>query len=431
MKSVLKFKVKPTPIFVLIVFIILCWYHFFYLVSFTDGIESLLKNENLITIVVIFSLLFCIYTLFLKAEIRKKYSQHIKYLSVLLLCVACLLLYTSFKYPNQDLFISIKSSTVFMMPIFSLIIIMYMEKGGNIENILRIMNVAATLWYIIIIVQVFLNNLNLGFFGDFKTYLSQYYNEGNYGLRINLHVFGNFMIIYNLICTKYNQKIVSKIFHLADFLLGVFCLIFIQQTRALIFYMVVCIAIWMFMFSERSLKTRMLQIILLLLAFYLICFTDLFHDFFSSFSLSGERAFSTSARLYAIDYYMDCFQKNPLFGNGFADGWITSEYFYIEHGSRGIAYYSDVGIFGLLGNIGLCSIVVFIYPITRMIFVWKNKTTELSRKIKVIMLMMIVYFIATMPTYIVTNGRNSLFFAIAIGAYEYINVSADKRRINE
>lgn len=423
----LKINTKAFPIFLLICLVFFAWHEFFLVYNFSESVDLLLKSDNIILIISVASLIFLSTVLILKKKFVSTYSKYLKYIMSLICAIFFVMMYSFVKYPRQSLFTVFKEASVWLVPIFSLIVIFYLERGGSIQSLLECMNFFAVMWYILLIVQVFWYNQTGSFLLNFQEYFLQHYNEGDYGIRVNMHVFGNAMIIYNAICLKYDKYIKMKIWHLSALIMGIYCLMVIQQTRALIFYLVVVVAISFFVFSDKGIKTRIIQLTIVLVAGYTLCFTDIVGSFFDSFSINGEKAISTSARLYALKYYMECFFDNAIFGNGFADGAKGSVYSVIEHGTSGLAYYGDMGIIGAMANIGLMTIITFIIPIIRMIKVWKNKMKYYDEKVKAVLLSFIIFFIVSSPTYFVMSGRNVLLFAIVFGIFEYINVSINRK----
>lgn len=118
---------------------------------------------------------------------------------------------------------------------------------------------------------------------------------------------------------------------------------------------------------------KMLIVVILLCGFF---GTDIVSNFLDSFSLNATRAYSTTARLYAIDFYCSAFLKNPLFGIGFADGTVNAA---VVHGD-GRANVSDVGIFAQIAKYGIFILPVYILPLIhsgkRIAIIWKMNYVE-------------------------------------------------------
>lgn len=77
---------------------------------------------------------------------------------------------------------------------------------------------------------------------------------------------------------------------------------------------------------------------------------------------SGERVASFNVRLEAINYYLNHFRDNGIFGIGFAND-VT--YFLLNHGysqtfQKSAYYYDDVGVFGFLGKFGILGLFVLL-----------------------------------------------------------------------
>lgn len=405
----------------LLIFIFLCWHQFFYLFAFSESIDALLRVDNLVPIAAFISIICTLFIILFKNKYFKKYNKLFIYFVSLTIAMGIVIVYSMAKYAHQSYFHTLKGAAVYFMPFVSVIVILYLESGGTVGRLLSIVNAFSFLWYLLVIMQVIYYKNNGAFFLDYGTYMKQYFNQGKYGLRIGMHVFGNIAILYNLVNIRYTKRFI-KIWHFINFILGLYCFIFIQQTRSLFFYIFFCIAVYIFVSPDKSAKTRILQFTAMVFALYVVAFTNIINSYIESFSLQGDNAFSTSTRLYAVQYYISCFLKNPFVGNGLADGGKESYYYSVEHGSAGIAYYSDVGLIGVLANLGLVTIVVYIIPMVRMIKIWIRTHKFMETRMEIFSLLTLVYFVITAITYSLVIGRNSLLFAIAIGLFEYVNV---------
>lgn len=416
-----KINLKSAPYIFLLVFISLCFYHFFYLFAFPGSIVALLRMDNLIPIAAFVFILCTLYIVLFKKKFVIKYHGLFNYFVWLTLAMVIVIVYSMIIYTRQSYFHTLKGAAAYFMPFAAVPVILYLERGESAGKLLSIINIFSFLWNLLIITQVIYYKGTGSFFLDFGTYMRQYFNQGQYGLRISMHIFGNIAILYNLVNIRYTRRFI-KIWHTANFILGLYCLIVIQQTRSMLFYVFACIAVFIFCNSDQRWKTRLVQFIAIVFVLYILFSTNIISDFIESFSLQGDQAFSTRARLYAVQYYTSCILKNPLVGNGLADSGKESYYWAVEHGPAGIAYYSDVGLIGVLANLGLVTIIVYIFPIVRMIKIWMRTHKYMEKGVETFSLLTLVYFVITAVTYSLVIGRNSLLFAIAIGFFEYANV---------
>ena len=101
-------------------------------------------------------------------------------------------------------------------------------------------------------------------------------------------------------------------------------------------------------------------------------------------------------------------------------GWPSDAgYSQVAHGLLGTAYTSDVGFIGLLAETGLFSLVFFVIPIIRMIYVLvKTKEMPLDA-MRMFLMVLIVYLLTTSATIIITDGARCLALPIIMALYEY------------
>lgn len=216
---------------------------------------------------------------------------------------------------------------------------------GGTRVLFRTLNVFAFGIYILTTVQFVMFKFNGVIF------LPGYFINGatplmNGTLKMHLPWFANIMIFYNFyMFASYRYDDIPKpgkvkLIHQMLFLLGLFDCIVISRSRGVIFSVLLVLAIIIFMDknSARGFVKKFILIVLLLVGSFV---TGTITDFISSFSLNATRAYSTTARLYAIEYYWNYFVEHPLIGFGFAD-YIS--YYNIIHGD-GRAAISDVGFF--------------------------------------------------------------------------------------
>lgn len=419
----MRIRKKPLLSMVSLIFLFLCWHHFFLIVSLPDKIDKILEYDFLVPLISLIGGIYCIFVILLNRKFINKYKELFRYLMVLTIFMFVLFLYSTMKYNKQLIIVTGKGVLPFLTALFTIPLLLYFEKGGKTEHLFEVINLFSIMWDFLVIAQVVYYKKYGVFWGDFWTYFKRFYNQGTYGLRISLNVFGNIMILYNLVYLRYTRKIIWKIWHLFATILGIYGLIFIQQTRAVYLYIVICVFVWIYFYSEKTIRARIIQFSGLGVVVYVLFFSNVVSKFISSFSLTGENAFSTSARIYAIKYYIDCMLKNPIFGNGIADGAANSFYSYIEHGSKGIAYYSDTGLIGLMANIGILgALIIYVIPVIFMYKSWKQNHYYLDKKNEVFLFLIIVYCIVTVPTFLIVGEANryALLLPIFISIFESI-----------
>lgn len=287
--------------------------------------------------------------------------------------------YSLFKYHNQTLmgtFVGDSSHYKMLLIVLLVPLAKLCLDNGGTKWLFKMMNVFAALLYFLVAVQFVIYNLN-------KTVFLHAMSAGsdipllNGTLRISLSWIGNLMILYNfhMFYKDTKDKQTNKVKHFVLFAIGFVELIVISRVRGTT--LAVTIGILVLIFADRSTqKTMMKKMLIVVILLYGFFGTDIVSNFLDSFSLDATRAYSTTARLYAIDFYWSAFLKNPLFGIGFADGTVNAT---VVHGD-GRANVSDVGIFAQIAKYGIFILPVYILPLIhsgkRIAIIWKMNYVE-------------------------------------------------------
>ena len=401
----------------LIFFIILFEYHFFYLFDYEVGIIALiLKLGDQMIIGGLSCLVALCAWLFYRRRIRQ-YSKYLrKYCAAVFFIFLLFVLYTTIIYPNQKIADTFRIGGRFLHPILAIGFIFIFDRDKGPERWLSILNKISFCWYLYIIVQSIAFNLSGRLLFDMASYFSGGSGTGFIGnVRISLGAFGNIMLLYNIVYVMNKSNRSIPWFAIIQIILGAYCVVFIQQVRAYIVVLFVCVTVIILLAS----KTKFQQVIkpLLILGIVIfLCTSSLVQDFIYSFSTESELGTSTEARLYAWEYFFNAFLKNPLFG--FA--WPGDEaYFSIAHGPLGTAWANDVGVVGLMAQLGLFAIPFYVVPLIRMVYIlhkigWKRAARE-----NMFLVVLLVYLIGTSITLLITDSGRSIAFPFVIALYEY------------
>lgn len=395
-------------------------YQIFYLSPLPSWLEFLKNNQMNLTVGLV-SILCAVYYF---EKYRKRniglYNRLFLYAGICLLTWIVLIIYSVFMYPNQPLRLTVGFHATFLYIFLSIPCITLFLLEGDRNTIFTIMNIVACVWYLLLIYQHIVYNNSSQIVFNFQELLSSTTRalEREHGIRISLKSLGNIMILYNF-DNFFNKKTMGKwrLCSLAAFVMGMYCLIMVQQTRAMIFVVLCALAV-IAVFGAKNLNKKVIVfavgIVLIAILFYSGVITDFLHSF--SLQESNAERLGTSIRLRALVYYMQCFLSRPFLGNGF-----TSDYYYpeIQHGSSGECFYSDVGIIGLFGEVGLTALIFYIYPLWRVI-----KTSRLAYKKRLqteysFLIGLAVYLIVSSATLIITATNMMVAFPVIIAYAEY------------
>lgn len=349
---------------------------------------------------------------------QKTYRKLFKYYWICAILWIVIVIYSTIIYPAQPFSKTIGAHASLMYIGFAIpcLSLFYMQKG--IDGLFKLINIIVFVWQILLVYQFFVWAYSGTFIFDFESIFSQQIRIRNYGLRIPLKSLGHLALLYNFDCfVNRRKKGISKYFSIIQIILGIFCLIFVQQTRAFILIDFLAIAVIAICGAKRMTKKFVIFTVFIAVIGYFIS-NHILTEFFNSFmiSASNNQSLGTSIRLDAIKYYLQRFFDTCFLGNGF-----SSDLYYpaVHHGASGDFFYNDVGIFGLIGEIGLAAVVFYGLPLwyatkTLIIVLRKGLRYEYTLYISIV-----VYMIGTSFTLILTDQERATAFPIVIAVIEY------------
>lgn len=423
MKVVIRIK-KETPsvkilsIFFLVLFIL--DYEIFYLFEIPGFMRILKDNQlNLVTGFLGILLSGYYYSKY-KYETIKLYNRNFLYAITCAIIWIILVIYSIILYEKQPIRLSLGFHATFLYFFLCIPALVIFQKSHNKMKLFDIMNWISIIWYIIIIFQHFVYAASHTLIFNMQELMSNSSRDmvRNYGIRISLKSLGNLMILYNfdIVFNKRKTEIGRKISFIS-LALGLYCLIVIQQTRSMLFIILCSIAIIM-LFGAKRIRKKIIVLAIMVFGFAFFIQSGILSDFFSSFSTKASNAnrLGTTIRLGAIAYYFECFLRNPLLGNGFSSSLYYPE---VQHSSSMLFYYVDVGIFGLLGEVGLMAIPLYVYPLVR---ITRNTFNLFKRKLLTnysFLAGITSYLLFSSLTFLITTPQLMLAFPI-IYAYSEI-----------
>lgn len=404
-------KIKTFKMFTIsIILLAIMDYCLLYVIKIPFGLSKYWSqyDKTLLALIAIFIVIFASQS-DTKLLTRNKFL--FSYFVILVVSFIILTLISRLYYPLQTLTNTFRqwSGYLLVMLAFPMLKLFIDQHGYN--RMFYWLNRIVFIYYVIIIFQRIIYNTSGVFF------LTLDENIRNETIRIILGSLGDWMILYNFdnwFCKRNNDK---RWFSFVQTVLGLYCLLVVQQTRA--FTLTICICMFVIvLMNSTSPKKTLRNILLIIVAFLVLVYSGFLGSFLNTFIENNiEYSGSAIARLSATNYYWRVFFSNPLFGQGI----IAHEaYFFIEHGALGIYNYSDVGIIGLLAQIGLFIVPIYIWPLLR----WGRISIGIAMKKEYrkewgFIVAMYAYLLCTTPTLIITNvGRIFLFpFYFAINEY--------------
>lgn len=419
MKS--NFKMNKVTIICFVFFVlILLDYRLFYLISY----PTILQGNRMR---MIFSMIGAVLSIGMYTKYNsinpRLFNKCLKFYFACVCSWLFLVLYSCIKYPKQPLLVTVVEHVGLLFVGLIIPALVVFQKRGN--RLFEIANYIVFAWYVILLIQmvVYLKSGELIFseelYSDIRT--------RSYGIRIGLGSFGNAMILYNVnqVFNCYLTKR-KKLFSEIQIILGVICLIFVQQTRA--FTAIVLLASMAIVFwGTRKASKKLYLIAIIMIGFIWSLYNGVLSKFLSSFSLdiTNSERLGTIIRLEAIMYYIKCFVNTLFLGNGFAN---YNYYPSVQYGmsSQYQYYYSDVGIFGLIGEIGIFALLFYIGPLIGMcklaVKILKNKL----QKKYAFFLGLVVFLVATSATLIITDDFRIAFYPIVLAYGFHIETELKK-----
>lgn len=129
--------------------------------------------------------------------------------------------------------------------------------------------------------------------------------------------------------------------------------------------------------------------------------------------ISSETVYSYYHRVNEAKYFLECFFRNIIFGNGLLRNIPDySGYFIIPHGNAGYGY-SDIGLIGLIGKLGLCGVVMYFW----LLYVF-FKNLKVGNKINVLNLSIFTSTILSMATLSLFDAERMFLLIIFMAVYE-------------
>ena len=117
------------------------------------------------------------------------------------------------------------------------------------------------------------------------------------------------------------------------------------------------------------------------------------------------------------------FCDSILFGNGFSN---YRYYPAVQYGPLGTFYYSDVGVFGLLAETGLMSVIFYFVPLVHIIKTGVRTQRTEQRKKYAFLIGMIVYLVGTSISLLITDSGRALAYPFVIAMDLYISANLHK-----
>ena len=417
---ILKIKVKTikfsTIVRIILLLIVLIDISFFYLLNLPKSFGN--YKYLYITIVIIVLCSACCFNTKIK-RCTFKYRSFLKYYTPFLLVALILMLfYSQVVYTSQSLVQAFIAEYYFLIILLVYPIIYIMNIDNGYDKIFRMLNAVTFLWYIVMIFQSILYN------GTGDLFLKGYFMTDRVVIRSGIRIFsstlGNIMILYNFNAFYNNyKKKKDLLFYLMMFVLGMYCLLVIQQTR--MYTIAIIISLLFLIFSTNKLNTKVIiNVLVLSIALLILIQSKSLSVFFTSFT--DGKIDTTNVRIDAITYFKGYIIKNPIFGMGLVS--YGGNYNSILRGFDGSYYLDDLGFIGLLTKTGFFALSIYVVLIFRFIYIYRRICKKNSCKENGFLLSLLTFLIISSISIIITDPVRiiALPFIFAIFEYKYIQI---------
>ena len=365
----------------------------------------------------------CTLILFFSVVLNKQrlsYLRNMKsmlnYFIVLAVFLVVQFVYTIIKYDAQTIESFLQVANPYIYILLSFYLVYVFRKEESIDRVLDMITFFVVINMAIYIVEAFLyNSANITLFNylEYKTALTR-----NGRLRLwDLSSLEGLAAIWLFYCIMFKKG--KKLKNIVFLIIVFFALYYIEQTRIMQTSLIVSfVVIYLFNPSKNTVALlRKAGIIALMLL--IIVITGVVDSFLSTFSSSGELGSSTVIRQDEFVYAFRLFLKYPVNGLGLMPTSIRDLYYsYYGAGKLG---FTDIGIVGLLAQVGLWSVVLYIIPVLRFAFyiprIKKNNIKEIP-----FLAALLSYLFITSVTLLILNSTRAFMWPFCIALFEYFIV---------
>lgn len=309
-----------------------------------------------------------------------------------------------FRYDGEHIYNHVFLYGGVFLSIMAFPMIKLFNRQEGYEKLLTVLNFWAFIVYSLFIIQAFLYS-NTG-----QMVLNIEYRQRSESLRMALPCIANVMVLYNF-CRVFCSKEEKKLFNIIQLIMGLYCVFVIQQTRA--YYIVLCISFVVVLIFASEDKTKTVRNILIIAVVVgIVIYLEIFEQFLDTFSEKSSEAAGNIARSGAFAYFWSEFLRTPIFGHGFL---TTQSNLTIRTGTGHIFYYADTGIVGVMAQIGIFVIPVYIWPVIH----WGKIVLKNIKMLDPFLVGLFVYILTTSPTLICTNPERCILMPLVLALFAY------------
>lgn len=340
-------------IFAMVVFSILAEHQFFYILPIDSGIIKML----LLLVVCTATICVIMATSLKGMKVNNRFL--LLYCAVILLFFSMQLCYTMLVYEEQTLTTFLQMSQSYAW-IFLMIPIIYLfsNKTGMNNSLEILKKIVALTMALYLIYAVVYNNtgrelLNISFYKKIMVR----------NARLRLWDLSSLEALAILWCFNKVLHNINRMWNLVLLAVMMAALLYVEQTRMMQIGLIVSMTGMFVLKKDNNTSSKIIKGIAIIFAILFIVISGIIDQLFSSFDMSSQFGSSTEIRLDEIKYAVAMVLENPIKGTGLIDSDILDMYYkYYGRTSYG---YTDIGFLGLYAQIGIWSVLLYLWPMIR------------------------------------------------------------------
>ncbi len=316
-----------------------------------------------------------------------------------------------------DMFICVGS---YLLLMFSLVMIVGMEKYGTEKFMKMFYILAVTFMFLRLIDAISSNILGIALIGGHINSKTAFVRASAGSLYVVVMIY----TFWKIVTSEATRK------DIAVFMLGIILELYVQQTRMYQLSLLISF-LFMWIFQRKKTSIKLFQYVIIIVFTGIFFGLGLHHEIINSFSIDptvNDAAASSIARLNSIAYFTGFFLERPLLGMGWVrpvGDYLTS----IAYGPTHTAYLDDLGFLGQVFRMGILGAMFYVLLIARFAYIYFRLPK--SSKYKTLVLGILVFIIISAGTLNCFDGQRILGTAFFMAIVEKIYITGKSGGENE
>lgn len=351
-------------------------------------------------------------------NIRKIELQGLRFLYKYLFIIVVFLLgqyiYTKQMYHSQNLldFFRVAQGYLYLIMLIPLFYLFQSDIG--LEKVLDSFKILVFITLLIMIVNAYFYNTR-----GVNIIPINYYTElmrRNNRLRVlDLSSMEGMAIIWTFYELLYRKR--HKCLNSVILLVSFGALIYVEQARVIQISILMSLAIMYILKADRRRNAILMKIACICLVGGYSVLSGQIGEVIRSFSANGAYGSSTTIRLDEVRHAIQLISKYYINGVGLVSKYIGN--YFSSYAGRGQFGLTDIGILGLLTQIGLWVIPVYLYPMFRFFNILCKTKNDSDQYYYPFLIGLFSYLLMTSATIIIINQQRIYAWPMVICIFEY------------